>query len=265
MNAYQTIEIDIHGEIATLWLNRPEHQNAVSITMLDELIDCFDSVEKNQAVRVVVLRGKGKSFCAGADLNRMLESSNLSYDENLSDGYRWAICLKKISSLSKPTIAVATGNVFGGGNGLLCTADIAVAESNAVFSFSEAKLGLAPSTIMPYVLSRLNEHKAKYLMFTCRKIDANEAQSINLVDFVGPEEELERKINSVISEMLSASPGSIKEIKSIIAELKTSPSDERTIEITANSIAKLKMSAESHEGISAFMQKRKPKWAQGLN
>lgn len=265
MKSYQTIEIDIQGDIATVWLNRPEQQNAVSITMLDELIDCFDSLEKNQAVRVVVLRGKGKSFCAGADLNRMLESSNLSYDENLSDGYRWASCLKKISSLSKPTIAVATGNVFGGGNGLLCAADIAVAESNAVFSFSEAKLGLAPSTIMPYVLTRLNEHKAKYLMFTCKKIDANEAQNINLVDFVVQEDELERKINSVISDMLSASPGAIKEIKSIIAELKTSPSDERTIAITANSIAKLKMSVESHEGISAFLQKRKPKWAQGLN
>lgn len=265
MKVYQTIEIDIQGDIAIVWLNRPEQQNAVSITMLDEIIECFDSLEKNQGVRVVLLRGKGKSFSAGADLNRMIESSNLSYEENLNDGYRWAKCLHKINCLSKPTIAVATGNVFGGGNGLLCATDITIAESNAVFSFSEAKLGLAPSTIMPYVLSRLNEHKAKYLMFACKKIDANEALSINLVDFVVPVQELEGRIKAIISDILGAAPSAIKEIKGIITELKESKTDEGTIEITSNSIARLKMSAESQEGISAFLQKRKPKWAQGLS
>jgi methylglutaconyl-CoA hydratase len=261
MESYKTIYVDIQDSVASVWLNRPDVQNAINAEMLDELQHCFSSLENLEDIRIIVLRGKGKSFCAGADLKRMLKMNSLSYEENLGDGYRWAECLSTIHNSVKPTIAVATGNIFGGGNGLLCAADLVIAETNAKFSFSEVKLGLAPSTILPYVLTRLNEHKAKYLMFTGKSINADEAHVFNLVDFVAPIEELEVMLNSLIINILKASPSGIKEIKYLIGELKNNLPEENLNRLTANSIAKLKVSDEAFEGISAFLDKRLPSWS----
>ena len=260
MKSYNTLDVSIHDFIATIWLNRPDVQNAINNEMLNELVHCFTSLESMNKVRVVVIRGKGKSFSAGADLKRMLESNKLSFDENLKDGYRWAECFKKIYDSSKPTIAVATGNIFGGGNGLLSVSDIVVAETNAAFSFSEVKIGLAPSTILPYVLTRMNEHKAKYLMFTGRKIRAHEALEYNLVDFVVADNEIESILKSITSDIVNASPSGINEIKILIKDLKNGLNHNHIKDLTANSIAKLKMSDEAYEGISAFVEKRLPAW-----
>jgi methylglutaconyl-CoA hydratase len=260
MGRYKTLEVEINNQIATIWLNRPDVHNAVSTEMLDELMQCFSDLDNDDEIRVIVLRGKGKSFSAGADLVKMLESNKLSFDENLNDGYRWANCLSKIYNSPKPTIAIATGNVFGGGNGLLCALDIVIADSNAVFSFSEVKLGLAPSTILPYALTRLNEHKAKYLMFTGKRVSASEALELNLVDFVVHSDELELFISSVTNDLLKASPGGIKEIKFLIAEINKDLPLDKLNELTASSIARLKKSKEALEGISAFIEKRAPNW-----
>ncbi len=260
MKDYNTIQVDIQNHTATVWLNRPDVQNAVNNEMLRELKASFQLLENDDNIRVIFLRGKGKSFSAGADLKKMLESNRLGFDKNYSDGKLWTECLSQIYHCSKPIIAVATGNIFGGGNGLLSVADIVIAERNAVFSFSEVKIGLAPSTILLYILTRLNEHKAKYLMFTGKRISANEAMNYHLVDFVVDDKEIELTIESLVNDLLKASPNGIKEIKFLIRELKKGLNHDQMIELTANSIAGLKISEEAFEGISAFLEKRKPVW-----
>ncbi|MGM0504399.1 MAG: enoyl-CoA hydratase-related protein [Bacteroidota bacterium] len=260
MKDYHTIQVDIHKYTATVWLNRPDVQNAVNNEMLQELTESFQFLNKDSNVRVIILRGKGKSFSAGADLKKMLEKNKSGFDENLEDGKLWTQCLSQIYHCSKPVIAVATGNVFGGGNGLLAAADIVLAEKDSVFSFSEVKIGLAPSTILPYVLTRLNEHKAKLLMFTGMRITSIEALQYNLVDFALVHDEIEKTLESLINDITSASPNGIKEIKFLIRELKKGLNHDQMNDLTANSIGRLKISEEAFEGISAFLEKRKPEW-----
>lgn len=261
MNNYKEICVDTRSGVATIWLNRPGLHNAVSMQMLEELTDCFRSIEQMDNVRVIVLRGKGKSFSAGADLVKMLEVSKLGYEQNLIDGHKWTGCLSSIATSSKPTIAIATGNVFGGGNGLLAASDMVIAHENAIFSFSEVRIGLAPSTILPYVLTRINQQKAKYLMLTGKRFNAAEAYSHGLVDFLIPTDKLDALLNSIISDLRKASPNGVKEIKRLIRELRYCTNIDEVSNLTANSIATLKISTEAQEGISAFIEKRKPTWA----
>ncbi|MDY0201367.1 MAG: enoyl-CoA hydratase-related protein [Tenuifilaceae bacterium] len=260
MDSYNEICIDTKDGVTTIWLNKPDLHNAVSIQMLEELTDCFHSIEQMDNVRVIVLRGKGKSFSAGANLVNMLTVSKSGYEQNLADGYKWTSCLSSIASSSKPTIAIATGNVFGGGNGLLAAADMVIADENAIFSFSEVKLGLAPSTILPYVLTRVNQQKAKYLMLTGKIFSAAEGYDYGLVDFLIPSEKIEALLNSIIADLRKASPSGIKEIKRLIRELGHCSNIDEVNNLTANSIATLKTSTEAQEGISAFIEKRKPYW-----
>lgn len=260
MKDYHTIQVDIQNQTATVWLNRPDVQNAVNNEMLRELTESFQFLNNDNNVRVIILRGKGKSFSAGADLKKMLAKNKSGFNENFEDGKLWTQCLSQIYNCSKPVIAVATGNVFGGGNGLLTAADIVLAEKDSVFSFSEVKIGLAPSTILPYVLTRLNEHKAKFLMFTGKRITAHEALQYNLVDFVLGQDEIEKTLESLINDITRASPKGIKEIKFLIKELKKELNHDQMNDLTANSIASLKVSEEAFEGLSAFLEKRKPVW-----
>jgi len=260
MNNYNTIQVDINNQAAIIWLNRPDVQNAVNNEMLQELTESFQLLEGDDKIRIIVLRSKGKSFSAGADLKKMLAKNKSGFDENLKDGKLWTQCLSQIYHCSKPVIAVATGNVFGGGNGLLSAADIVIAETNTVFSFSEVKIGLAPSTILPYVLTRLNEHKANLLMFTGKRFKAHEAFQYNLVDFVLDQNKLEDALETLVSDIINASPKGIKEIKFLIRELKKGLNHDQVNDLTANSIAGLKISEEAFEGISAFLEKRKPVW-----
>lgn len=260
MKDYNSIQIDIQNQTATVWLNRPDVQNAINNEILQELTESFLLLEKNESIRVIVLRGKGKSFSAGADLKKMLAKNKSGFDENLEDGKLWTQCLSQIYHCSKPVLSVANGNVFGGGNGILSATDIVIAETNTIFSFSEVKIGLAPSTILPYVLTRINEHKAKLLMFTGKRFKAQEAFQYNLVDFVVDQNEIESTLDSLINDITKASPNGIKEIKFLIRELKKGLSHDQINDVTANSIARLKISEEAFEGVSAFLEKRKPIW-----
>lgn len=260
MNGFNTIEVEYKSGVATVWLNKPDLHNAVSIEMLDELTKFFTQLNTTEHLRVIVLRGRGKSFSAGADLKRMLHSNSLGFDENLKDAEKWADCLNAIYSCELPTVGVANGNVFGGGNGLLCACDMVIAEESAVFSFSEVKLGLAPSTILPYVLTRVNEHKAKYLMLTGRRIKAKEAKEFNVIDILVSTDELEQEVQLLTKDLIAASPNGVKEIKRLVRELTSKSSPDLAKGLTTKSIASLKISKEAYEGISAFMEKRPPAW-----
>ncbi len=260
MKDYNTIHIDIQNQTATIWLNRPEVQNAVNNEMLLELTESFQHLENDKNIRVIVLRGKGKSFSAGADLKKMLASHKSGFDENLNDAKLWTNCLNRIYHCSKPVLVVAGGNVFGGGIGLLSVADIVIAETEAVFSFSEVKIGLAPSTILPYVLNRLNEHKAKLLMFTGKRFKTHEALNYNLVDIVVYHNETNETLENLVKDILKASPNGIKEVKFLIRELKKGLNQDQIDDLTEKSIAGLKISDEAFEGISAFLEKKIPVW-----
>ncbi|NHB67412.1 enoyl-CoA hydratase-related protein [Perlabentimonas gracilis] len=260
MNTYSNIQLDISEGVATIWLNRPDVHNAISIQMLEEINHCFTELDKNGSIRAIVLRGKGKSFSAGADLKLMLQASKMGYDENLEDGLKWANCLATIYGSSKPVVGIATGNVYGGGNGLLAACDMVIAEDNVVFSFAEVKLGIAPSTILPYILKRLKLSTAKYLMFTGKRFSAQEAFDYGFVDFAVSAQQVEPLLDSIVSDVLKASPQGIKEIKVLIKKLNSTSTPEEIMEITASSIARLKTSDEAIEGISAFLEKRKPNW-----
>jgi len=260
MSTYSNIQVEITKGVATIWLNRPDVHNAISIELIDELTHCFTDLEKNGSIRVIVLRGKGKSFSAGADLKLMLQTSRMGYENNLEDGLKWANCLAAIYASSKPVVGIATGHVFGGGNGLLAACDMVIAEENAVFSFSEVKLGIAPSTILPYILKRINQSTAKYLMFTGIRFTAQEAYDFNFIDFTVYQQQLESLLESILTDINSASPQGIREIKNLIRKLGAITNAEDIANITASSIATLKTSDEAKEGITAFLEKRKPNW-----
>ena len=260
MDTYTNIQLEISKGVAIVWLNRPDVHNAISIELIDELTHCLSDLENNGSIRAIILRGRGKSFSAGADLKLMLQTSSMGYQKNYEDGLKWANGLAKIYQSSKPIIGVVSGNVFGGGNGLLATCDLVIAEENVIFSFSEVKLGIAPSTILPYILKRINQSTAKYLMFTGKRFTAHEAYRYNFIDFVVSQQQLEPLLESILTDITNASPQGVREVKNLTNKLGEISNTHDIANITAASIAKLKTSDEAKEGISAFLQKRKPNW-----
>ena len=164
---YSTISVT-EGKITTITLNRPDMHNAMNDVMIAELTLVFQKISEQDNVRVVILRGKGKSFCAGADLNYMKDIAKFGFDENVKDGEKLATLYKTIYDCPIPTLAVVHGSAFGGANGLLAACDIVIAEENTTFAFSEVKLGIAPATISPFVIKRIGEFGAKELMMTGR-------------------------------------------------------------------------------------------------
>ncbi|MBM3311716.1 MAG: enoyl-CoA hydratase/isomerase family protein, partial [Candidatus Aminicenantes bacterium] len=168
---YTTIFIEREGRVGWIWFNRPDVHNAFNATMIRELRDALADVRRDPQVRVVILSGKGKSFCAGADLNWLREIIHYSYNENLQESTELAECLEELYALPKPTIARVNGTAVGGGNGFLAACDIIVAARDAVFGLSEAKLGLVPAVISPYIVRRIGEARARRYFLTGERFD----------------------------------------------------------------------------------------------
>lgn len=264
MQQQQTILIEHSEWVRTIRLNRPEVHNAMNETMISELTSAFQDVASlNDIPRAVVLRGNGKSFCAGADLNYMKGIAGFGFEENVKDGQKLAKLFRSIYQCPVPVIAVVHGNAFGGGNGLLAACDIVIAEENTEFAFSEVKLGIAPATIAPFVIRRIGESGAKELMLTGKKFRAEEARHWHLVNFVMAENEIEEKLQELLNELKSAAPVAVRETKKVIGELIQEDDLEKNLEHTSRLIAKLRASEEGQEGMAAFLEKRKAKWNQG--
>jgi methylglutaconyl-CoA hydratase len=259
MKDFKTIELSLNNKIATIWLNRREVHNAFNDVMIEELVQCFTYVDKLKEIRVVVLRGRGKSFCSGADLHWMIHN-NIDYESNLASSVNMAACFHTIYKISKPTIAMVHGNVFGGANGLMCACDIAIAMDNTRFSFPELRIGLVPSTILPYVLQRINPHKAKLLMYTGKIIDGPEALETGLIDDIYPDHEIERNLRELMDKIIRSGPEAITECKWLINNFSEKKIERDVITQTAESITKIRMSQEGQEGTSAFFEKRSPGW-----
>jgi len=256
---YRSIELEIKNHIATIWLNRPGIYNAFDNLVFKELIEAFREVNKSSKIYIVILRGRGEAFSSGADLNWMMQSGKLKLKKSRIDSNVISKCLDTFYNLSKPTIVAAHKFVFGGALGFLCAADIAICSKNTVLSLSETRLGLAPAVILPYILTRINEHKASMLIYTGKKFSSLEAFQYGMIDFLPEDNKMEETLQDIIQDILKSSSKALNESKKLIRMI--SPFiQKKIIEKTIDSITKLKRSKDGQEGMRAFLEKRPPKW-----
>lgn len=260
MKEYQTLLVEEKDEVAVIWLNIPDKHNALDPVLIGEIIDAFESLNEREDVRIIVLRGKGKSFCAGANLNYMKGIAEYGYQENYEDSLVLAKCFNTIYTCNKPTIAIVHGAAIGGANGLLAACDFVFCEENTKFAFSEVKLGITPATISPYVVKRVGEYGARDLMLTGRRFLGIEAEKYNLVNKSLPGDELEAYVEKMISYLKTSGPKAMEACKRLIYDISNTLSFEDSIDYTARMIAELRASEEGQEGMASFLEKRKPNW-----
>ncbi len=261
MQNYQSISVQFAEKQASIWLNRPEKHNALNPLMIAELTEAFTHLAHEPGIRVIVLRGKGKSFCAGADLNYMKEIAGFGEKENHADAMQLATLFETIYSSPKPVIALVHGAVYGGANGLSAACDIVLAEKNTIFAFSEVKLGISPATISPYVIRRCGGAAARELMLTGRRFTAEEAARFLLVNKIVEIGEMEEALQAYVKELLAAAPEALAQCKKLIHDVAGQQHQgPELMEETARLIASQRASAEGQEGIAAFFEKRKPNW-----
>ncbi len=255
---FNTLETNLNEGVLTIWLNRPDVHNAFDETMLHELSDCFASVDPT--VLCVVLRGRGKSFCAGVDLNWMKAVSLNSYEQNYTDSLLLSRCFLAIYNCPKPTLAVVHGVALGGANGLLAACDLAYCTDDATFSLSEVKIGIVPACISPYVIKRTGEYGAKELMLTGRRIKGKEAEHFRLVNKSVPAELMDDTLNEVTALLRTSGPKAMSHCKTLIHQVANSLTLMEAYDYTARMIADIRASDEGQEGMNAFLEKRKPNW-----
>jgi len=261
MNKYITLEVEIRNQTGTIWLNRPDIRNAFNEVMIGELIKAFNEISSLDEVRVIVLRGHGKSFCAGADLNWMRDVATYSYEQNYKESLQLSDCFFTIYNCPKPTIAVVHGAAIGGANGLLSACDMAFCDDETVFSLSEVKIGIVPACISPYVIKRVGEYGARELMLTGRRIKGKEAEHFRLVNKSLPAAELDTYLSDLIALLMSSGPKAMTQCKTLIDQVSNKITLEEALGYTAKMIAEIRASEEGQEGMAAFLEKRKPGWA----
>jgi len=257
----QTIQI-LHpaAGVAHVVMNRPAVFNAFDEAMIGELDAAFVQLIEDPAVRVIVLAGSGKHFSAGADLQWMQRASAADLEWNLQDARRFAGMYARIDSCPKPTIARVQGAALGGGVGLACACDIAIASDNASFSVSEAKFGILPSVIGPYVVNAVGRRQARRLALTTSRIGAEEALRMGLVQQVVPQDQLDEAVTRTVADLLVGGPQAQGEIKQLFAQLHVGPITPEVRELTAQTISRVRGTAEAKEGFDAFLAKRPAAW-----
>lgn len=255
-------EISESGK-ATITLNRPDVHNAFNAGVISELTQIFDSLASNDHVRMVVLRGNGKSFSAGADLEWMRDAAAQSKADNESDAVVLAAMLRKLYELPQMTLALVQGAAMGGGAGLVGACDVAVAMKGSKFRFSEVRLGVTPATISPFVIEAIGPRWAKALFVTAETFDANYAEKMGLVQYVVKDpDEMQQMEDYLFDLNKAAAPVAIAECKALVRDVSGAQINEDLGRDTAKRIAARRASNEGKEGISAFLEKRKPDWAE---
>ena len=257
---FTTLDIELNGPVATIWMNRPDLHNAFDETLITELTAACMALDDDADVRVVVLAGRGKSFSAGADLNGMKRAANNGLDDNLNDARALAHMLRTLAEMKKPTIARVQGAALGGGMGLASACDIAVASTKAVFATSEVKFGIIPSAISPYVLRAIGARQATRYFQSAERIDAVRAREIGLVHETVEPEALDAKVQEIVLSLLQGGPLAQAAAKDLIRAVNNQPINHTLVEETAHRIAHLRATPEAREGISAFLDKRQPNW-----
>jgi methylglutaconyl-CoA hydratase len=254
------LDVTTTGGVARLSLDRPEIRNAFDDALIAELTRVLRELDADDKVRAVVLAGNGPAFCAGADLNWMKRMAGYTYEQNLADARALAAMLKTLDRMRKPTLARVHGPAFAGGVGLVAACDIAVGVPEAKFCLSEAKLGLSPATISPYVVRAMGERMARRYFLTAEVFDASEAHRIGLLSMVSPSEKLDGEIDEILKHLLQGGPQSLSRIKDLVSFVSSGPISDELIDDTARRIAEIRVSSEGREGIASFLEKRKPGW-----
>jgi methylglutaconyl-CoA hydratase len=260
----QTILTDIDGRgRATLTLNRPELHNAFDDALIAGLTVALKELEADPRVRVVVLAATGPSFSAGADLAWMRRTADYSRDQNLRDALALAELMRTLNGLSKPTIARVQGPAYGGGVGLVACCDLALAGPGASFCLSEVKLGLIPAVISPYLLQAIGPRAARRYFLSAERFSAAEAKQLGLVHELVADEELDEAVERAVERLFANGPRAMAAAKELVARVVGRALDEGLIRETAELIADARASDEGREGLSAFLEKRKPRWGKG--
>lgn len=255
---FETLQLTVAGPVAAVRLARPEQHNAFNATTVAELTAVMQQLGADGAVRVILLEGSGPSFSAGADLSWMKAVASYGHDENMADALRLADCLAAIRDCPKPVVGQVHGAAMGGGAGLVAACDIAVAAEGTRFAFSEVRLGLIPAVISPFVLERIPVSAARELFLTGEPFDAHRAREIGLVHQVVAAESLEEAVADRITQLLAAGPEAQAAAKHLIAHVRAHPATAR--EDTARLIAERRASGEGQEGMTAFLERRRPQW-----
>jgi len=254
------ISVEQAGPVVRVTLNRPEVRNAFNEEVVADLTDWAENVTQTGA-RVAVLAGAGKAFCAGADLNWMSRMVNYSFDDNVRDASAMAAMFNALDSLPIPLIGRVHGAALGGGSGLAAVCDIVVAADDAIFGFTEAKLGILPAVVSPFVVQKIGVSAARELFLTAARFSASRAREIGLAHAVVPEADLDAAVDGYVRELLTSAPAAITGAKHLIAAVANCiPSD--IDDVTAETIARHRVSAEGQDGMLAFLEKRKARWTE---
>ncbi len=253
------IIVEVEGPVATVWMNRPEVHNALNAALIGALTAVFRQMSQREDVRVVVLGGVGRSFCAGADLSYMRATATAEPARNTAEGRAIFDLLLSIDSCPKPVLGRVNGAAIGGGAGLVSCCDIVIAAEGAAFAFSEVRLGVVPAVISPFVVSKIGMSAARQLFLSGERFDAQAAQRFGLVHDVVGEDQLKEQVSRRLEQLLAGAPGAQAAIKELIRVVNGRvPLEMR--EYTSNLIAERRASAEGQEGMSAFLEKRAPHW-----
>jgi methylglutaconyl-CoA hydratase len=254
------LKVEKQGAVARVTLDRPEIRNAFDDALIAALTKALRELDADGAVRAVVLAGSGAAFCAGADLNWMKRMANYGYEQNLADAQALAGMLRTLDRMAKPTLARVHGPAFAGGVGLVAACDIAIGVPEAKFCLSEAKLGLSPATISPYVVRAMGERMARRYFLTAEVFDGAEAARIGLLSGVVPLEKLDAEVDGILRHLTQGGPQAMAKIKDLIRTVSAGAVDDAMIGDTAQRIAEIRVSPEGREGVASFLEKRKPGW-----
>lgn len=257
---YETLELISEKDVITIKLNRPDVHNAMSEKLMKELTNCFKEISKDDNVKIIILTGNGKSFCAGADLNWMKSMAKYTMEENIRDSKLLLDLYEAIYSCPKPVMGKINGHAFGGGIGLIAVCDITIGVSGKKYAFSEVNLGIIPSVISTYIVRRIGLSNMRRLFITGERFTSEYAKEIGLLDYVVSEKEFDSKIQVYIEQLHSSGPKAIKEVKNLVDHYEKLDI-EKYKEYTVKKISELRVSDEGQEGINAFLEKRKPKWS----
>ncbi|BCN26274.1 enoyl-CoA hydratase-related protein [Vibrio alfacsensis] len=246
--------------VATLTLNRTEKHNAFDACMIDLLIHRLDYLALRTDVRCLILRGNGKHFSSGADLNWMKSMANSTRKQNLEDAQNLARLMRTLDAFPQPTIGIVQGSAFGGALGLVCCCDIAIAANDAKFCLSEVKLGLVPATISPYVMRAMGNRQARRFILSAEVIDAADAKNYGIVHEVHPHKHIDHVLENLIDTLLLNSPDAMRKAKALCQQCHQNPIDEQLIQYTSQLIADIRVSPQGQDGLQAFLEKRSPCW-----
>lgn len=257
--SYNTITLSYEDHVALLTLNRPDKRNAISFELVDEILHAFDEVEKSPAL-VLVLTGAGKAFSGGMDLENLKSLIGRSHEQNVKDTQTMGRLFRTLYDFPKPTVAAVNGAAIAGGTGLATLCDITIASTEAKFGYTEVRIGFIPAIVSSFLVRQVGEKQARDLLLTGRIFDAQEAYRIGLINEVVEPERLMPRVKEVVAQILENSPASVMATKTLINSFER---DELTEQIESAMVenARSRTTKDFHEGVTAFLEKRKPVWS----